>query len=141
METKTEAFRRNVIKRLYRQSLPQWIAKLKGHGFYVIHKKYNCSDPHVEKGVVGDVIVSDIQVMMDGPRLMTKGFEEQMLKYCRKELVVTVNLYKAPFDVIKHKYSYSHGISKTGYLGTYSLMDLYRTKADAMEGLRKGAGK
>ena len=136
MEGKTEAFRRGVKKRLNRQPIPLWTGKLIGKGFYVVHRRYKCSTPSVQKGVVGEVILSGFQVDMEGPRLMTKKFQADMLKNNRKQLVVRVNLYKPPFDIIKHKYSDYYGIHSTGYLGTYSLDELFVTRREAYEKLK-----
>ena len=144
MESKTEIFRRGVIKRFYKQTLPNWVGRLKGRGFYVIHRKWKTSPPHVVKGVVGEVVISSIQEHLKGPEMFTnkRYFQFEKLKHNRGELVVKVNLYTAPFDVFKtkdttHGNPEYYGITGTGYLGTYSLMDLYKTKHEAMEDLKK----
>ena len=136
MEGKTEAFRRGVKKRLNRQPIPLWTGKLIGKGFYVVHRRYECSTPSVQKGVVGEVILSGFQINMEDPRFMTKKFQADMLKNNRKQLVVRVNLYKPPFDIIKRKYWGNYGVNGTGYLGTYSLDELFVTRKEAYEKLK-----
>ena len=136
MEGKTEAFRRGVKKRLNRQPIPIWTGKLIGKGFYVVHRRYKCSTLSVQKGVVGDVILSGFQVDMNSSELMSKGFREDMLKSNRKHLIIKVNLYRPPFDVMKRMYRDNYGINGTGYLGTYSLDELFVTRKEAYEKLK-----
>lgn len=137
MEGKTEAFRRGVVKRSKRQSIPVFSSKIIGRGFYVIHRRYKCSHPSVQKGVVGEILLSGFHIDMEGPRLMTKKFQADMLKNNRKQLIVRVNLYKPPFDIIKHNHRNYYGVNDTGYLGTYSLNELFISKREAIEELKK----
>lgn len=116
-EGRTEAWRRGILKRMRRQWLPPWMGRIKGRGFYFIRE--TAAGPRVEKGVAGEIVVASA----------TAG-NDLLLKTMRKETVVRVNLYKAPFDVVKGRKGFA-----TGLLGSVPPDALFLSRREAKNAL------
>lgn len=142
-ESKTQVFRKNALKRLYRQPLPLWVSKIKGRGFYVVRNK--C----VVKGIVGDVVVSSRKVRQSE---YGKFFGDFNFKQYRNELVVKVVLYASPYDVVKEDYFIKHTendprhqeyrwmddyLGSKGAIGLFGIDELFKTKPEALDALKE----
>lgn len=141
-ESKTQVFRRNALKRLYRQPLPLWVSRIKGRGFYVVRNK--C----VVKGIVGDVVVSSKKVRQGE---YEKFFGDFDFRSYRNELAVKFVLYASPYDIVKEDhfikcmeedpshYEYrwtSDYLGARGAIGLFGLDEIFKTKHEALEALK-----
>ena len=141
-ESKTQFFRKNALKRLYRQPLPLWISKIKGRGFYVVRNE--C----VVKGIVGDVVISSKKVKKSE---YGKFFGDFNFKQYREELVVKVVLYASPHDIVKSDYFIkqteedprhkeyrwmSDYLGSEGTIGLFGIDEIFKTQYEAFEALK-----
>lgn len=136
--SRTDTFKKNALKKLFRQPLPLWISKIKGKGFYVIRNH------HVVKAIVGDVIISSKPIAESQFDIYFGDFNFR--KY-REELIVKLVLYASPYDVVKADHvlkerDYTHEdkiydpIHAKGIIGVYGIDELYKTKHEALEATR-----
>ncbi|MBP5459289.1 MAG: hypothetical protein J6Y62_03910 [Clostridia bacterium] len=118
-EGRTEAWRWGILKRMRRQPLPPWMGRIKGRGFYFIRE--TAAGPRVEKGVAGEIVVASGTA---------PAADEKALKGFRKEISVRVNVYKAPFDVVKGRKGFA-----TGFLGSVPPDALFLSRREAKNAL------
>ena len=118
---KTERFHASMLKRVRRNPLTGWMVRLRGRGFYVIHRKWSCGDGGVVKGVVGEIIVA--------PEAVRSVEQLKRTSPCdlRKGMIFKVRLYKTPFDVVKQG-----GAFRRGLIGEFTPWELYLTRREAL---------
>lgn len=127
VESKTDILRRGLNRRLSRAPLASWMKRVRGRGFYVIWR-YDGYPRGVVKGVVGEIVVSPKYIEDEKYIRFDKRFN---LSSYRELVEVRLNLYVAPYDVVRHRFM-NGSIDNGGFLGQYRVDELFATRADAL---------